>query len=279
LRSPSFAILESASLVPAQNLSESEIHGNAEARIRRYRTGEVNLRLAGADGRPLRKDLRVRIEQTRHSFLFGANVFMLGHCKSAADNSAYEKAFSGLLNYATVPFYWWDYEPRQGSPGYADTERIAAWCAAHHIVVKGHPLAWNEGQPSWLPTDLAEVTRLQMQRIADIFGRFRGGIGIWDVVNEATDFDRASTREGGPTLTAAIRQAGVHTSWWILRQQLSTHQVVTVVLPTADGRVLKIRRGTTPEPIHREIYSTLRIPTEVMKPVRSWHEVSNIVTE
>ncbi len=28
-------------------------------------------------------------------------------------------------------------------------------------------------------------------------------------MNEATDFDRESTREGGPTLTAAIRQAGV----------------------------------------------------------------------
>jgi transposase len=67
---------------------------------------------------------------------------------------------------------------------------------------------------------------------------------------------------------------GVHTSWWTLRQQLSTHQVVTVVLPTADGRVLKIRKGTTPEPIHREIYSTLKIPTEVMKPVKTWHDPS-----
>jgi transposase len=67
---------------------------------------------------------------------------------------------------------------------------------------------------------------------------------------------------------------GVHTSWWTLRQQLSTHQVVTVVLPTKDGRVLKIRKGTSPEPIHREIYSTLKIPTEVMKPVKTWHELS-----
>jgi len=65
---------------------------------------------------------------------------------------------------------------------------------------------------------------------------------------------------------------GVHTSWWTLRQQLSTHQVVTVVLTTAAGRVLKIRKGTSPEPIHREIYSTLRIPTEVMKPAKTWHE-------
>jgi transposase len=66
---------------------------------------------------------------------------------------------------------------------------------------------------------------------------------------------------------------GVHTSWWTLRQQLSTHQVVTVVLPMGEGRVLKIRKGTTPEPIHREVYSTLKIPTEVMKPMKTWHEI------
>ena len=67
---------------------------------------------------------------------------------------------------------------------------------------------------------------------------------------------------------------GVHTSWWTLRQQLSTQQVVTVVLPTADGRVLKIRKGTTPEPIHREIYSTLGIPAEIIKPVKTWQDIS-----
>jgi transposase len=65
---------------------------------------------------------------------------------------------------------------------------------------------------------------------------------------------------------------GVHTSWWTLREQLSTHQVVTVVLPTKEGRVLKIRKGGTPEPIHREIYVTLQIPAEVMKPIKTWHE-------
>jgi len=65
---------------------------------------------------------------------------------------------------------------------------------------------------------------------------------------------------------------GIHTSWWSLRQELSTHQVVTVVLPTVDGRVLKIRKGGRPEPVHREIYQPLRIPQEVMKPVKTWHE-------
>jgi hypothetical protein len=62
----------------------------------------------------------------------------------------------------------------------------------------------------------------------------------------------------------------IHTSWATLRDQLTTHQVVTVVLPTPAGPTLRIRKGTTPEPEHRAIYSTLQIPTEVMTPVRTW---------
>jgi len=63
---------------------------------------------------------------------------------------------------------------------------------------------------------------------------------------------------------------GVHTSWATLREHLSTHQVVTVVLPTPNGKTLRIRRSSTPEAIHREIYRTLQIPHEVMKPVKTW---------
>ncbi|MFQ5946901.1 MAG: IS1634 family transposase [Anaerolineae bacterium] len=64
--------------------------------------------------------------------------------------------------------------------------------------------------------------------------------------------------------------AGIHTSWATLREQLSTHQVVTVVLPATNGQFLKIRKGSTPEAIHREIYRTLQIPHEVMTPVKTW---------
>src|SRR5262249_41173230 len=46
----------------------------------------------------------------------------------------------------------------------------------------------------------------------------------------------------------------MHTSWATLREQLSTHQIVTIVLPTSNGRVLRIRRSSAPEQIHRGIY-------------------------
>jgi hypothetical protein len=51
--------------------------------------------------------------------------------------------------------------------------------------------------------------------------------------------------------------------------------VVTIVLPASNGDVLKIRTGSTPEPRHKEIYTTLHV--EVMKPVKTW--VRAIVTE
>jgi len=63
---------------------------------------------------------------------------------------------------------------------------------------------------------------------------------------------------------------GWHTSWATLREQLSTHQVATVVLPAIDGRILKIRKASTPDDVHREIYRVLQIPHEVMKPVKTW---------
>lgn len=78
-------------------------------------------------------------------------------------------------------------------------------------------------------------------------------------------------------LLAAIEhrflQAGTHTSWWTIRQQLSTHQVITIVLPENEhGRILRIRKATTPEPEHRHIYATLHIPADVLQPIKTWHQ-------
>ncbi len=62
---------------------------------------------------------------------------------------------------------------------------------------------------------------------------------------------------------------GVHSSWGSVREVLSTHQVCTIVLPTDDGRVLRIRKGSTPEPEHTELYELLGIPKEIIRPTRT----------
>jgi hypothetical protein len=65
-------------------------------------------------------------------------------------------------------------------------------------------------------------------------------------------------------------EQGVHTSWATLREQLSTHQVMTVALPTTTGQTLRIRQSSTPEESHREIYRILQIPAQILKPVKTW---------
>jgi hypothetical protein len=49
-------------------------------------------------------------------------------------------------------------------------------------------------------------------------------------------------------------------------------------LSASDGRVPKIRKATVPEAIHREIYTTLRIPVQVITPVKTWHRQGDLVT-
>jgi hypothetical protein len=72
------------------------------------------------------------------------------------------------------------------------------------------------------------------------------------------------------TIEKRCLDQGRHTSWATLREQLSTHRVATVVLPALDGRVLKIRKASTPDDVHRDIYRVLQISHEVMKPVKTW---------
>ena len=54
--------------------------------------------------------------------------------------------------------------------------------------------------------------------------------------------------------------------------------MATVILPATSGEILEIRRGVNAEPEHLKIYKNLSIPSEVMKPIKTWYS-SNIVTE
>ena len=67
-----------------------------------------------------------------------------------------------------------------------------------------------------------------------------------------------------------LKEAGDHTSWEILREELGTHHVVTTLLPTADGKTLAIRRGSVPDRRVGEIYRHLDLDPEPMTPIRTW---------
>lgn len=73
-------------------------------------------------------------------------------------------------------------------------------------------------------------------------------------------------------IETTLRRKGCHTSWATLRQTLSAHQIATIVLPTTSGATLRMRRCSTPEPEHREIYRLLDVPEQIIAPVKTWSD-------
>ncbi len=185
----------------AQPLTREEILQGAQERIDLLRKAEATVRVVDADGNPIR-DARASVRQVRHAFLFGANIFGWEQWDEGL-TQAYRDRFTALLNYATLPFYWWDYESEPGMPKHASREAVARWCAENAVTTKGHPLVWNYAAADWLPEDPAETARLSDARVTDCVTRFAGLIDRWDVVNEAADPFRFENR-----VTDAWRRLG-----------------------------------------------------------------------
>jgi len=172
----------------------TSIEREAESRIAAHRMGDFRIHLADEAGVPIPR-AQVSLRLVRHDFRLGANGFLLRDngisqpAQPAAELLAqeYERAFAGLLNYATLPFYWGGYEPNAGQENRERLRAMAAWCRDHGVRVKGHPLAWHEVFPRWADSLAdAEALRLLRERIVRIVSEFRGLVDTWDVFNETT---------------------------------------------------------------------------------------------
>ncbi len=187
--------------------SDTTLWSGAADRIEKHRKAEVIVTVTDAAGKPI-PGAKIAVEQVRHAFLFGSNIFMWGRCADEKAEVAYRQRFADLLNYATLGYYWASYEPAQGKPGHDHARQVGQWCQEHGIATKGHPLAWNYADPRWLPGDPQTILALQLARIDDCVGRFAGLIDRWDVVNEATHFDRDEFVRRAPKMTGMWKKVG-----------------------------------------------------------------------
>lgn len=167
-------------------MTEKELLETAESRIKKVRTAEVELIFTDIKGTPV-KNTKIHVHLKRHEFKLGCNGFGIRSIEDKNLLELYEKNFSELLNYATLPFYWAGYEHEKGKTQEAKLVKMAEWCKEKNITVKGHPLTWHEVFPKWaesIPDN--EVLKLQEERINNIVSKFKGEIDIWDVINETT---------------------------------------------------------------------------------------------
>jgi len=168
----------------------------AEARIAKHRCAEAVLTLTGPGGKPL-AGFSGRVRLVRREFKLGANAFRLGAIADAGLQRDYDDRFAGLLNYATLPFYWGGYEREKGSPGADRLRAMAEWCREQGVTAKGHPLVWHEVFPKWAEEMADDETLGRLaERVRAIVSGFAGLVDIWDVVNEATVSERVENAVG-----------------------------------------------------------------------------------
>lgn len=190
-----------------------------QARIQSYRTGTLIITVHHRDGRPVPHAV-VRVEQTRHAFLVGCNIFNLQPDNEEPWQQAYQKRFTELLNYATLPFYWGAFEPQPGKPQYARLDRMARWCRDHGLALKGHPLVWHEVYPGWAPRSADAAIPLLKQRVTDLITHYRDLISYWDVLNEAkaagayANGEEAWIKRDGPASVVATALAWAREASW-----------------------------------------------------------------
>lgn len=189
-----------------------------------HRRAEARIVVVGPDGRPVPAGTEVTVAQHRHQFLFGNIGFdfiPLANGETSLDPAEGETfggasidqlehladLFLDVFNQATLPFYWGRFEPERGRP---DTERLlrtARWFTEHGVVLKGHPLVWHTVTAPWLlDLPVAEVERVQRERIRRDVADFAGLIDTWDAINEAVIMPVFTAEDNG--ITRLCRELG-----------------------------------------------------------------------
>ena len=175
-----------------------------------HRCSTARIKVVDKEGKPV-AGKKVNFKLKSHEFLFGCGGFdaimlnsdipegMLAFYDGDANKA---KAFFRdrmdkwvqVFNYATIPFYWGGYEPKEGEIMYESRKKGADYLIAHGAKVKGHPLCWHTVCADWLlQYDNKTIMEKQLARINRDVTAFKGTVDIWDVINETVimpEFDR-----------------------------------------------------------------------------------------
>ncbi len=157
----------------------------ANARIRRYRMGNLLVRVVDGLGKPV-TGATVHIQQMRHAFHFGTAIAPEPLFAQTADGENYRKTLLRDFNYVVLEntLKWGSY----GGQGWRPSDKLLAWCRAHDLPVRGHNLFWPSYM--WLPDEVKPLRGKAMRNaihdhILDYVAKTRGRVVVWDVVNEA----------------------------------------------------------------------------------------------
>ena len=171
-----------------------------------HRRSSAVLTILDKDSKPL-ANADINAELKVHEFLFGCNAFdTLLYLRP--DNEEMRSFFEDrtnkwldVFNFATLPFYWGNFEPEEGKPETDLLLEVAGFLKYRGVTLKGHPLCWHTVCADWLlKYDDETIMDKQLARIDREVSNFKGLIDMWDVINETVimpvfdKYDNAVTR-------------------------------------------------------------------------------------
>ncbi|MBO4373635.1 MAG: endo-1,4-beta-xylanase [Lachnospiraceae bacterium] len=160
------------------------------------------IRFERKDGAPVTK-CSIGLTQKKHSFLFGCGgfVFIPYVAEGLPENREATESWLDVFNYATLPFYWGNYEREEGKTNRDALMKTAVYLKERGVTIKGHPLCWHTVCADWLlKYDNETIFEKQLARIEREEKEFEGIIDMWDVINETVimpvfdKYDNAVTR-------------------------------------------------------------------------------------
>ncbi len=148
----------------------------------------------------------VKIEQTRHEFLFGTAIpnelaESAPNSFSASDRAKYLEVLEENFNYAVHEnaLKWYENEKVQGKVDYTIAGRIWELCHEREIPMRGHCIYWakDEFMNPWLfPLNNAQLRKAVVNRGISVATHFKGRINEFDLNNEMLHGDFFRRRLG-----------------------------------------------------------------------------------
>jgi endo-1,4-beta-xylanase len=88
-----------------------------------------------------------------------------------------------------MEMFWGLNSQNAGGMDFNGADKIVDWAQSHGKKVRGHTLLWHEQTPKWFRGigDGAYGSKMIVERVTSVVGRFAGRIHSWDVANEVID--------------------------------------------------------------------------------------------
>ena len=170
------------------------LNGRIAEDIEKYRKGYCKLRFTDKNGKPI-SNKKITVNQVKHDFRYGANIFMLDEFENDEVNKRYRDTFKKYFNSATVPFYWDGIEPEKNKTRYdknskkiyrrPPTDLCMEYCEENGINPKLHCLVYEAFVPDWVPkNDIGKMEELYEERFRQISERYSRRMFEFEVINE-----------------------------------------------------------------------------------------------